>query len=34
VIGFTSDDEGRLVWTHPTPVRDLRHDFTKLTQAA
>jgi protein SCO1 len=34
VIGFTSDDAGRLVWTHPTPVRDLRHDFGKLAQAA
>jgi protein SCO1/2 len=33
VIGFTSDDGGRLVWTHPTAVRDLRHDITKLTQA-
>jgi protein SCO1/2 len=34
VIGFTSDDAGRLVWTPGTPVGDLRHDFTKLAQAA
>jgi protein SCO1/2 len=30
VIGFTGDDEGRLVWPHDTPVGDLRHDLTKL----
>jgi len=34
VVGFTGDDEGRLVWTHGTPVGDLRHDFTRLVKAA
>jgi protein SCO1/2 len=34
VIGFTSDDNGRLVWLPGTSVGDLRHDFTKLAASA
>jgi protein SCO1 len=34
VIGFSGDDQGRLVWTHGTSVGDLRQDFTRLVKAA
>jgi protein SCO1/2 len=34
VIGFISDDEGKLVWTPGTSVADLRHDFARLARAA
>jgi protein SCO1/2 len=34
VIGFGKDGMAHVIWTPGTPVGDLRHDFTKLAEAA